>query len=277
MNSINPFRFENYPVRVQVDDAGLPLFNVNDVCEVLGFGNSRQALETHVDPDDVQKMDIIDSLGRVQHANYVNESGLYALILGSTKESAKRFKRWVTNEVLPSIRRTGFYSGGNTHGFASMSELEQQLLVRTFELQQQLLVSKDEQIAAKDEQIRLLHLMKLPRKDRSRAVPNPEVATTSDKEAVARFITCWQQTFGLNRWLTASDLLDLKAVLPMSVCYGPLRGRAQRLARWIRERVPSSVSVEGQRIEIQRSVGRIRADRDSNPTLCYQLRSYVAH
>jgi prophage antirepressor-like protein len=110
MSAIIPFQFEAHAVRVQVDDLGLPWFNARDVCGVLEFGNPRQAIESHVDPDDVQKLDAIDNLGRTQRANHVNESGLYALILGSTKETAKRFKRWVTSEVLPSIRRTGAYS-----------------------------------------------------------------------------------------------------------------------------------------------------------------------
>ena len=110
MSSIIPFQFEDHAVRVQIDDAGLPWFNANDVCEALQIGNARQALESHVDADDVQKLDTIDSLGRTQRANHVNESGLYALIFGSTKDAAKRFKRWVTSEVLPAIRKTGSYS-----------------------------------------------------------------------------------------------------------------------------------------------------------------------
>jgi prophage antirepressor-like protein len=112
MSAIIPFSFESHAVRVQVDVAGLPWFNVGDICSVLEFGNPRQAIESHVDSDDVQKLDAIDNLGRTQRANHVNESGLYALILGSTKESAKRFKRWVTSEVLPAIRKSGTYSGG---------------------------------------------------------------------------------------------------------------------------------------------------------------------
>jgi len=110
MNTLIPFQFETHALRVQVDDASQPWFNANDVCEALQLGNARQALESHVDADDVQKMDTIDSLGRTQRANHVNESGLYALILGSTKDAAKRFKRWVTSEVLPSIRKTGAYA-----------------------------------------------------------------------------------------------------------------------------------------------------------------------
>lgn len=107
--AIIPFRFEAHAVRVQVDELGQPWFNASDVCAALDFGNPRQALESHVDADDVQKLDTIDSLGRTQRANHVNESGLYALIIGSTKDTAKRFKRWVTHDVLPTIRKTGGY------------------------------------------------------------------------------------------------------------------------------------------------------------------------
>lgn len=108
-NRIIPFDFESHAVRVQLGADEQPWFNAGDICAALDFSNSRQALETHVDADDVQKMDAIDSMGRTQRTNHVNESGLYALILGSTKAEAKRFKRWVTSEVLPAIRKTGSY------------------------------------------------------------------------------------------------------------------------------------------------------------------------
>ena len=110
MSAIIPFQFEAHAVRVQVDDLGLPWFNVNDVCDALEMGNPSQAIKSHVDADDLQKLEVIDNLGRTQRANHVNESGLYALILGSTKDAAKRFKRWVTGEVLPAIRKTGGYA-----------------------------------------------------------------------------------------------------------------------------------------------------------------------
>ena len=110
MNTIIPFQFETHALRVQVDDAGQPWFNANDVCDALEMGNPSQAIKSHVDADDLQKLEVIDALGRPQRANHVNESGLYALILGSTKDAAKRFKRWVTSEVLPSIRKTGVYA-----------------------------------------------------------------------------------------------------------------------------------------------------------------------
>jgi len=110
MSTRIPFQFESHTLRVQVDEVGQPWFNASDVCDVLDMGNPSQAMKSHVDPDDLQKLEVIDALGRTQRSNHVNESGLYALILGSTKDAAKRFKRWVTSEVLPSIRKTGAYS-----------------------------------------------------------------------------------------------------------------------------------------------------------------------
>lgn len=105
-----PFQFESHALRVSTDAAGEPWFNVSDVCQLLELGNPSQAIKTHVDSDDLQKMEIIDSLGRMQRANHVNEPGLYALIFGSTLPKAKQFKRWVTHDVLPTIRKTGSYS-----------------------------------------------------------------------------------------------------------------------------------------------------------------------
>ena len=110
MSNITPFQFDNHSIRVITDDNGEPWFSAKEICDVLGYGNPRQAVETHVDADDVQKLDAIDSMGRTQLANHINESGLYALIFGSTKDSAKQFKRWVTRDVLPAIRKTGSYT-----------------------------------------------------------------------------------------------------------------------------------------------------------------------
>ena len=108
--NLQPFNFESHALRVQMDEHGQPWFNASDVCAVLDYANPRKAVDDHVDKDDVTKRDVIDSLGRTQSANHINESGLYALILGSHKEQAKRFKRWVTSEVLPTIRKTGSYT-----------------------------------------------------------------------------------------------------------------------------------------------------------------------
>ena len=83
-------------------------FVANDVCRVLGYANPRKALADHVD-DDEKGVTKCDTLGGVQTLAIINESGLYSLIFGSTLPAAKKFKRWVTHEVLPSIRKYGFY------------------------------------------------------------------------------------------------------------------------------------------------------------------------
>lgn len=109
MNTLVEFAFEGRAVRVELDERGEPLFNANDVCAVLEFSNPRDAIERHVEDDDVVKRDIIDVLGRTQEANFLTESGLYAIIFGCKLSAAKKFKRWVTGEVLPQIRKTGSY------------------------------------------------------------------------------------------------------------------------------------------------------------------------
>ena len=78
-----------------------------DICKALGFTNHRKAISDHVDPEDVVKS-VVETNGGKQEINCVNESGMYALIFGSKLPSAKRFKKWVTSEVLPAIRKTGW-------------------------------------------------------------------------------------------------------------------------------------------------------------------------
>lgn len=107
MSALTTFSFENLPVRT-FGTADAPLFIALDVCNALGYKRARDAVAQHVDPEDLIKVEI-DTAGGKQTVNCVNESGLYALIFGSKLESAKRFKRWVTSEVLPAIRRTGRY------------------------------------------------------------------------------------------------------------------------------------------------------------------------
>ena len=75
----------------------------------LGYERATKAIQDHVNEEDKDEIPIQDSIGRMQKTPIINESGLYALIFGSKLESAKRFKRWVTSEVLPTIRKTGGY------------------------------------------------------------------------------------------------------------------------------------------------------------------------
>ena len=89
---------------------GEPWFVGKDIAEVLGYSNSRKALADHVDDEDkTDGVTIRDSIGREQKPIFINESGLYSLILSSRLPGAKAFKRWITSEVLPTIRKTGGY------------------------------------------------------------------------------------------------------------------------------------------------------------------------
>ena len=106
------FKFESSQVRT-LGTADTPLFVALDVAAALGYLNPKVAASQHVDPEDIIKQEIETNGGR-QIVNCVNESGLYALIFGSKLESAKRFKRWVTSEVLPAIRQTGQYRCATT-------------------------------------------------------------------------------------------------------------------------------------------------------------------
>ncbi|WP_370855213.1 BRO family protein [Parasutterella sp.] len=108
MSNTLAFTFENTSLTI-LGDILNPLFIAKQICDVLGFANHKDAIKNHVDPEDVCKIEILDRLNRKQLVNCVNESGLYALIFGSKLPKAKQFKRWVTNEVLPAIRRAGRY------------------------------------------------------------------------------------------------------------------------------------------------------------------------
>ena len=96
-------------IRTMTDEKGETFFVGKDVAKALGYAKPLDALSKHVDEDDSAKCGLIDSLGRKQRTIIINESGLYALVLSSKLEQARVFKRWVTSEVLPAIRRTGRY------------------------------------------------------------------------------------------------------------------------------------------------------------------------
>lgn len=103
------FQYEREkPIRTTMID-GEPWFYAFDVCQALQIANSRDKV-SRLDSDDVGLTDAVDSKGRKARMTIVNESGLYALVFQSRTEAAKKFKQWVTKEVLPQIRKTGAYS-----------------------------------------------------------------------------------------------------------------------------------------------------------------------
>jgi len=118
---------------------GEPYFVGKDVAVILGYNNSRDALAKHVDDED-KGVAKCDTLGGSQELTVINESGLYSLILSSKLPSAKRFKRWVTSEVLPAIRKTGGYIDGQE----TMSDEE--LLAKALVVAQKTIENRNQEI-----------------------------------------------------------------------------------------------------------------------------------
>lgn len=112
MNEIQVFNNPEFGEIRTVNIDGEPWFVGKDVAQVLGYSNPRDALYKHVDADDKGASQIATPSG-IQEMTIINESGLYSLILSSKLPGAKKFKHWVTSEVLPSIRKTGSFFGGS--------------------------------------------------------------------------------------------------------------------------------------------------------------------
>lgn len=109
MNNLQIFKNEEFGEIRTVQLNNETYFVGKDVARALGYAKARNAIATHVADEDKKDAPIQGDLGGTQQMTVINESGLYALIFGSKLESAKRFKHWVTSEVLPSIRKNGSY------------------------------------------------------------------------------------------------------------------------------------------------------------------------
>lgn len=138
MNEVQLFNFESHEVRSLLLN-NEPWFVGKDVAEVLGYKKPENAIANHVDDDD-KTTTLIQGIG----SNYksktmiINESGLYCLVLSSKLPSAKKFKRWVTSEVLPALRKTGQYQVKELSG--------QELMAKALIEAQSVLAAKDKQI-----------------------------------------------------------------------------------------------------------------------------------
>lgn len=137
MNEVQLFNFESHEVRSLLLN-NEPWFVGKDVAEALGYSKARNAIATHIDSEDKKDAPIQGTLGGVQEMTVINESGLYSLVLSSKLPSAKKFKRWVTSEVLPTLRKTGQYKVKELSG----SELMAKALIEA----QSVLAAKDKQI-----------------------------------------------------------------------------------------------------------------------------------
>ena len=141
MQEITIFQNQEFgAIRTMSNEQGEALFCAKDVCDALGYDQARKAIQRHVDEEDGTKHTILTNGGK-QQAIFINESGLYALILSSKLDKARRFKRWVTSEVLPSIRKQGGYIA------TRQGETETEIMQRAIEIVQTTLARRDEQIA----------------------------------------------------------------------------------------------------------------------------------
>lgn len=136
MNEVQLFNFENHEVRSLLLNND-PWFIGKDVAETLGYTDTNQAIRKHVDDEDKLSRRF-DGSGQGREMVIINESGLYSLILSSKLPSAKKFKRWVTSEVLPALRKTGQYQVKELSG----AELMARALIEA----QSVLAAKDKQI-----------------------------------------------------------------------------------------------------------------------------------
>lgn len=161
MNDIQIFTNEAFgDIRTtQID--GEPWFVAKDITDRLGFANGRKAVLDHVDEED-KGVTKCDTLGGSQSLTIINESGLYSLVLSSSLESAKRFKRWITSEVIPQIRKTGGYKLPSTYAEA----LENLLLT----------VKENERLVNENETFKAEREVLLPKADFFDAVTDSKTA-----------------------------------------------------------------------------------------------------
>lgn len=146
---IQTFNFNNATLRTMTDKNGDPWFVAKDVCDILGLENSRKAT-ADLDPDEKNTVTISDGIPGNPNKTIISEPGLYKLIMRSRKPEAKEFQRWVTHEVLPSIRRTGGYIP------AGDADNDEDIMARAVLIAQKTIERKNQQLKAKDAQIREL-------------------------------------------------------------------------------------------------------------------------
>ena len=140
-NQIQIFENQEFgTIRTMSNEHGEVMFCGKDVAEALGYSNTKDALLRHVETEDKLGSRITTS-GQSRTMTFINESGLYSLILSSKLDSAKRFKHWVTSEVLPSIRKQGGYM------VARADESDEVILARALQIMETAVQRRDEEIA----------------------------------------------------------------------------------------------------------------------------------
>lgn len=187
MNEMKIFDYHGNTVRT-VERDGEPWFVLKDVCAVLGIANHKMTAQ-RLDEDEVSLADLTDSLGRKQETTIINESGLYNVLLRSDKPEAKPLRKWVTSEVLPSIRKTGSYNQ------KPLSPVEM------FAMQAQINLDQERRLKAVEE--------KQDRFDGALAVmAAPMLESDGWQERAQKEINTTIEQFGLNHQMFRRDIYD---------------------------------------------------------------------
>lgn len=187
MNEMKIFDYHGNTVRT-VERDGEPWFVLKDVCAVLGLSTPARVAE-RLDSDEVSQTHLTDSLGREQETTIVNESGLYNVLLRSDKPEAKPLRKWVTSEVLPSIRKTGSYNQ------KPLSPVEM------FAMQAQINLEQERRLKAVEEkQARLNGALSV--------MAAPMLESDGWQERAQKEINTTIEQFGLNHQMFRRDIYD---------------------------------------------------------------------
>lgn len=146
---IQTFNFNASTLRTLTDEAGDPWFVLKDCMNILNLGNPTETVKMF-DEDEFNTTEVIDSIGRRQQTYIISEPGLYHLVMKSRKPEAREFQRWVTHEVLPTIRMTGGYIP------TSEPDSDEDILAKAVLIAQKTIERKNQQLRAKDAQIKAL-------------------------------------------------------------------------------------------------------------------------
>lgn len=200
MNNIKIFQNEKFgQVRVAMTESDEPLFCLSDVCNVIGISNSRN-VKARLDAEDVRQMDTLTEGGN-QQATFVTESGLYDVIIRSDSEKAKPFRKWVTNEVLPSIRKHGGYIA------SKQDDTPEEIMARALLVAQETLKRKE---------LRLIEAEQKIQKDAPKVLFADAVSTSQRSCLIAELAKILQQNgvnVGQNRlfsWMRENGYLCQK-------------------------------------------------------------------
>lgn len=159
-NDLIVFNHKEFGELKAIEINGEPWFIGKEVAEKLGYVNAQKAVRTHVDEED-KGVTVLDTPGGKQNVTIINESGVYSLVIGSKLESAKRFKRWITSEVLPSLRKYGSYSIVKPDSYMIEDEVERaKRWIEEAEERRKLALTVKEQTNVLKQQEPLVHFAK---------------------------------------------------------------------------------------------------------------------